>query len=93
MATKATLSDIPNGFCSGYLCSSEITSRCRQQGIKYAIEDYVTTVGIVKSADDSIEISAKCYRSQRKSEKPHQIVIVTEKDGTVRESCCSCTAG
>lgn len=40
-----------------------------------------------------VTVKAKCYRSMKKSEKPHDLLVTLKSDGSVQEGKCSCVAG
>ncbi|XP_076071032.1 uncharacterized protein LOC143042541 [Mytilus galloprovincialis] len=88
----ASLSDLPNNFQLGYL-NCEISLKCKQTGFKYFSEGYIHNVKMLKQVvEQTVNISAKCHRSQRKNEIPHSVEIDVN-GGQIELSNCSCTAG
>ncbi|CAC5379284.1 unnamed protein product [Mytilus coruscus] len=88
----ASLSDLPNNFQLGYL-NCEISLKCKQTGFKYFSEGYLHNVKMLKHvAEQTVNISAKCHRSQRKNEIPHSVEIDIN-GGQIELSNCSCAAG
>lgn len=67
--------------------SSSISQKAQQQGLQYALEEYVHNILV---SDNKIE--AKVYRSQKKHEKPHLLVIKFVGESITGQEC-SCIAG
>ena len=40
-----------------------------------------------------MQVKGKCYRSQRKSDRPHNVLVKLSTAGNVINAICSCTAG
>jgi len=89
------LKDIPDDFSKDFLADSKVSERCRKQAMSYVLEGYVHNVTSEKREDEEkIILCGKCYRSQRKSEKPHKMTIhLAMPDCAVVDSICSCVAG
>ncbi|MEQ2308940.1 hypothetical protein AMECASPLE_033430 [Ameca splendens] len=68
-----------------------ISSRSRQKGLQYAVEGYIQNITIRNEGDTTI-LEAKAYRSQAKSEKPHDLYLKCSQH-TLLDQSCSCTAG
>src|SRR4029434_9720988 len=62
--------------------TSAISSRSRQNELKYAVEGYIQNIKI-KNEEDTTIIKAKAYRSQIKSEKPHDLFIICNQHSLV----------
>ena len=43
--------------------------------------------------DNEVHVKGKCYRSQRKSESPHNVLVLLSVTGNVVKAKCSCPAG
>lgn len=68
------------------------------KGYKFFSESYVHNVyvGQLKDRNDNYIVKAKCYRSQRKNEEPHSLVLkCLNSDGKadITSTSCSCKAG
>lgn len=66
------------------------------KGLIYYQEGYIHNVTIItinKNKDNTVIISARCFRSMRKGETPHQQLTVDLSDSAVTDAYCSCTAG
>ena len=88
---SADLTNIPSDFSLVYLKDIAISLKSKQQGFKYFSEGYFHDVNMVKD-DNTVITTAKCYRSQRKSEKPHNVSVDISGD-RVSYALCSCQAG
>ena len=54
--------------------------RAEQQGYKFAVGDYICNMKITAVEDTgTFIVDACCYRSQRKNERPHNLVVTVEK--------------
>ena len=91
-APRANLSDLSHGFYENYMKKESISLKSKQQGYKYFNEGYFHDVSMFKGEDNVISISAKSYRSQRKSEKPHSIHLDVKAE-EITYAHCSCQAG
>ena len=93
---RATLADLPTDFSVSFLKNSMISLKSKQKGFKYFSEGFFhsVTMFINRGTDDvsCISVSAKSYRSQRKSEEPHSLHIDI-KPNEISEAHCSCQAG
>ena len=79
---------VPDVLIDGFLRnSSNISQKSYQQGLQYAVEEYVHNVQVSTN-----KIEAKVYRSQRKNEKPHLLIINYVGDSITGQEC-SCIAG
>ena len=92
--------EIEDDFSKDFLASNLLSSKTRRQAISlsgYVIENYIHDIVIEKqvaNGSPAIEINAKCYRSQRKSEKPHVVMLhIDTSRNAIVDSLCSCTAG
>ena len=107
-AMNVTLRDISPDFAAEFLRDDKVSSRSRGQGIRYCKEGYIHKVRLcrpvrvpknaaenapsIEVEPDTIEVSGRCYRSQRKSEKPHSIVLTVGEDKKITDSVCTCMA-
>lgn len=62
------------------------------KGLIYFQEGYIHNVTINKNKDNTVIISARCFRSMRKGETPHRLTVDLS-DSAVTDAYCSCTAG
>lgn len=65
------------------------------KGLIYYQEGYIHNVTIItinKNKDNTVIISARCFRSMRKGGTPHQLTVDLS-DSAVTDAYCSCTAG
>ena len=85
------LSRLPANFSLQFL-KLQISFKAKQQGYKFFTEGYIYNVEINNVNDISVQISSHCYRSQRKSEKPHKECLDLGQE-EITESWCSCQAG
>lgn len=74
------------------LCTWVGNDKSLNKGYKFFIEDYLFDIW-VKADDEKFTSKAKCHRSQRKNEKPHDLNLQLSADGNVFASECSCKAG
>ena len=82
------LTDVPTKLIKDFLKNTtKISQKSHQKGLQYALEKYVHDIKV-----SSNKIEAKVYRSQRKREKPH-LVIVNYLNNTITGQECSCIAG
>ena len=85
------LSDVPREIIANFWSSGEISERTRQKGLQYAFEGYIHDI-CAKSDNGEINIEAKAYWSQLKTETPH-LLLISANTGGIKEQQCSCTAG
>ena len=43
-------------------------------------------------AGSEVRVKGKCYRSQRKSDRPHDVMVILSLAGNVNKARCSCAA-
>lgn len=100
MATPGTSSDvatdslksIPDDFCVKYLPnSSKLSDKVLQKGLNYFTQGYIHNIKIYNS-DVSVQAAARCWRSMRKNQSPHQLSLEIQND-SISESHCSCKVG
>lgn len=89
-ATTTSLKEIPANV-GPELCKKQFSSLSTEKGYKYFLEGYIHNVKIDVSREEKI-VKAKCYRSQRKSEKPHDVYVCL-LSSEISEAQCSCKAG
>ncbi|XP_061698010.1 uncharacterized protein LOC133512400 [Syngnathoides biaculeatus] len=88
---RARLSDLPADFSLAFLDNSEILLKSRQQGFKYFSEGYLNDISMHIDGE-TIEISARSFRSQRKTEQPHTLHLQLNPT-RISEAHCTCQAG
>src|SRR4029434_6924228 len=69
--TSAIAVSVSDDFWSN---TSTISCRSRQNGLQYAVEEYIQNIKINNEGGTTI-IEAKAHRSQSKNEKPHDFFI------------------
>ena len=80
---QITVSFLPN--------SSNLSQKSLERGLNYYVQGYIHDVKIFNEKN-GVQVAAKCWRSMRKSEKPHQLNLTLSTD-SITDSFCSCTAG
>ena len=100
--TNSTL-EVPQGFSflsianhaqkTGKQGVQDYVEKPLQKGYKFFYENFVHDV-CTSSNEQYCYITAKCFRSQKKNENPHQInVALKNNDSEVAVAKCSCVAG
>ncbi|KAJ8300618.1 hypothetical protein KUTeg_022137 [Tegillarca granosa] len=82
------------GFVESFIKgnSKSLGTKELHKGYKYFSEKYVTGITVHK-LEKGCMIRAKCYRSQKENESPHDVEVML-RDGPIIESgLCSCTIG
>ena len=81
MATSSAFARLPANIRVEWLrrkCS--ISMRAEQQDYKFAVEDYICNTKVTAVEDTgTFIVDARCYRSQRKNERPHNLVVTVRK--------------
>ena len=72
--------------------SSSYVEKPLEKGYKFFYENYVHNV-LCFASENGIHIKCKCFCSQKKGAKPHNVLITLSMDGSVTYAKCSCTAG
>ena len=68
-----------------------VTKKSLERGLNYYVQGYIHDVKIFNEKN-GVQVAAKCWRSMRKSKKPHQLNLTLSTDSII-DSFCSCTAG
>lgn len=63
-----------------------------EKGYKFFFENYLFGVLCLLNGSE-VHVKGKCYRSQRKSDRPHVITVILSLAGNVNKARCSCAAG
>ena len=63
-----------------------------KKGYKFFYENYCHDV-CCRFNDNEIHVKGKCFRSQRKNERPHNVTVTLSVTGNVKNAKCSCAAG
>lgn len=106
MATKITWLYTPTNFVNNMAGDLELvpdnftiasfnhafSEKSLSKGLIYFQEGYIHNVTINKNKDNTVIISARCFRSMRKGETPHRLTVDLS-DSAVTDAYCSCTAG
>lgn len=73
MAGEISLMDVPDDFSQSFL-NNKPTLRQKQRAVAFVKDAYIKSVKIFRGENEnSIQITAKIFRSQRKSEDPHRV--------------------
>ena len=59
---------------------------------RFANEPYLQTVKLYRGDNGDVDAKATAYRSQKKSDTPHAIIISIGRD-VISEAHCTCKAG
>ena len=84
----------PNTGSNNFKFSSKqlkFVTKSLERGLNYYVQGYIHDVKIFNEKN-VVQVTAKCWRSMRKSEKPHQLNL-TLSTRSITDSFCSCTAG
>uniref|UniRef100_A0A8W8NUK7 SWIM-type domain-containing protein n=1 Tax=Magallana gigas TaxID=29159 RepID=A0A8W8NUK7_MAGGI len=100
-STSRDLSVVPTitfGFVEDIVrkCSKSDGAKEITKGYKYFSEKYVTDVRVYAfDGTDGCLVRAKCFRSQKKNETPHDVEVVIKKGPVFgrEDSKCSCAIG
>ena len=90
------LEDVPDNISLSYLPNYDsISERSSDRGLSYYVEGYIHNINVQTDETSAVvRVSAKCWRSMKKSESPHQLSIdINIKREILTESLCSCKAG
>ena len=63
-----------------------------EKGYKFFFENYLFGV-LCQLKNGKVHVKGKCYRSQRKSDRPHDVMVTLMLSGEVNNAKCSCKAG
>ena len=63
-----------------------------EKGYKFFFENYLFGVLCLFNGSE-VHVKGKCYRSQRKSDRPHDVMVILSLAGNVNKARCSCAAG
>jgi len=72
--------------------SSSYVEKPLEKGYKFFYENYCHDV-LCGQNDGEVHVKGKCYRSQKKNQTPHNVLIKLSKSGNVNMARCSCAAG
>lgn len=94
-AVSANLSAFPDLTFSEVEAYAQKESGCRHtiKGYKFFAEPGYLHDVKVSYEQGSANITAKCHRSMRKSELPHQLYVIVVVDSKAISGKCSCVAG
>lgn len=94
MAGEISLKDVPDDF-SQSLLNYKPSLRQKQRAVAFVKDSYKKSVKFFKGEhENDIQINAKVFRSQRKSEDPHRVNLHVDVTGkTFNDAHCSCKAG
>uniref|UniRef100_A0A8W8P3K5 Uncharacterized protein n=1 Tax=Magallana gigas TaxID=29159 RepID=A0A8W8P3K5_MAGGI len=88
------LKDVPDDFSQSFL-NYKPTLRQKQRAVAFVKDAYIKSVKMFRGENEnSIQITAKIFRSQRKSEYPHRVNLDVNITGkSFNDAHCSCKAG
>ena len=96
MADTATFKDVPDDISPSYLPYTP-TLRQKQRAISFVKASYIKSLTfskLITNHTETISVSARVYRSQKKSEEPHKVNLdIKTKERIVADAYCSCKAG
>lgn len=75
-----------------FLRHNGLVERNCTKGYKFFCEGYVHNIWVACN-ENAVEIKAKCYKSQKKSEEPHRLRLQLNKNNEIMDVNCSCEAG
>ena len=90
-----SLSSVPDDFGLTYHPNySKLSERAKQKGLNYFTQGYVHDISIFPTESSGLALTAKCWRSMRKSDEPHKLhVDVDTTSKAITEAFCTCKAG
>ena len=90
----STLEDLPEDFGESYIPFT-LPLRQRLQAQRFAREKYVAGVKLSTGLNgQDIDVKADIFKSQKKSDTPHDVSFSIVKDKKTLSSCsCSCQIG
>uniref|UniRef100_A0A8W8NYL0 Uncharacterized protein n=1 Tax=Magallana gigas TaxID=29159 RepID=A0A8W8NYL0_MAGGI len=94
MAGQISLKDVPDDFSQSFL-NYKPTLRQKQRAVAFVKDAYIKSVNIFRGENEnSIQMTAKIFRSQRKSEDPHRVNLDVNITGkSFYNAHCNCKAG
>ncbi|KAM7282672.1 uncharacterized protein ISCGN_002796 [Ixodes scapularis] len=95
---SSDLTTVPRSFdetkIEAYRASTLASSRQVARSNKFLTEAYVDPASVqVLRSTTGVLIKASCFRSQRKTATPYQVVCDIQQSGDVRDANCECAAG
>ncbi|XP_064615112.1 uncharacterized protein LOC135479239 [Liolophura sinensis] len=95
MAAGSNFNLLPQEISTDYFGDANVlTKRAKERGYNFFVNGYVHALKVNSSSKNIVDISAKCYRSMRKSEQPHRIdMTIHTQERRITDSHCSCKAG
>ena len=93
MAVALYLKDIPDDFSASYLTYTP-SLRQKQKATGFMKDSYVTSMRFYSVGEENIQVKARVFRSQRKTEEPHQVNLdINVSLHKLDDAHCSCKAG
>ena len=74
------------------LKSSRLSKKCLKRGLNYHTQGYTHEIKVFGNTNAIGRVDAKCWKSTRKSEKPHRLTLEILKN-SFNDAGCTCTAG
>ncbi|XP_069109084.1 uncharacterized protein [Argopecten irradians] len=63
------------------------------KGFKYYSEQYIHSITVHQNQENDVSVKAKCFRSQKRNECPHDLKVIFTGHEPQIEASCSCTIG
>ena len=89
--TSDSLEKIPDNIAVSFLPGFESSKKALEKGLNYFTQGYIHNIKI-SEARGVIRVDARCWRSMRKSQDPHNLHVEIGDD-KLSESYCTCKAG
>jgi hypothetical protein len=90
-----SLEKIPNNIAVSFLPGFEsLSKKALEKGLNYFTQGYIHNIKIseARGAIVAIRVDARCWRSMRKSQDPHNLHVEIGDD-KLSKSYCTCKAG
>jgi hypothetical protein len=87
-----SLEKMPDNIAVSFLLDFEsLSKKTLEKDLNYFIQDYIHNIKI-SEAHGARRVDARCWRSMRKSQDPHNLHVEIDDD-KLSESYCTCKAG
>ena len=87
-----SLEKIPDNIAVSFLPNFEsLSKRALEKGLNYFTQGYIHDIKI-SEAHGTMRVDARCWRSMRKSQDPHNLHVEIGDD-KLSESYCTCKVG
>jgi hypothetical protein len=87
-----SLEKMPDNIAVSFLLDFEsLSKKTLEKDLNYFIQGYIHNIKI-SEAHGAMRVDARCWRSMRKSQDPHNLHVEIDDDN-LSESYCTCKAG